>query len=111
MQIDAVTKGLINKLSHQFPDFKGLYHYGSQISKNSRIDSDYDYVLIFENIDYEKELEIAGIISNVEYGEHVEIDYKIFTVKGKKSIEHIRKEVNPVFVDKAIDNGIYYGRT
>ena len=111
MQSNRVTKKLIEKLSNMFSDFKGLYHYGSRITNSFRKESDYDYILIFESTDYEKELEIAGIISLVEYEEQVAIDYKIFMTKGVRSIEHIRKQVNPVFIQQAVDNGIFYGRT
>jgi predicted nucleotidyltransferase len=110
MQSDSVTKKLIEKLSSAFSDFKGLYHYGSRVTNTNRVESDYDYILIFENTGYEKELEIAGIISIVEYEEDAEIDYRIFTTEGNRSIGYIRKEVNPVFINKAVDNGIYYGR-
>ena len=110
MIINNVTKKLIEKLSSAFSDFNGLYHYGSRAANTNRAESDYDYILIFENTGYEKELEVAGIISLVEYEEDAAIDYKIFTSKGISSIEHIRKEVNPVFIHEAVDNGIYYGR-
>ena len=110
MIINNVTKKLIEKLSSAFSDFNGLYHYGSRAANTNRAESDYDYILIFENTGYEKELEVAGIISLVEYEEDAAIDYKIFTTKGTRSIEYIRKEVNPVFIHQAVDKGIYYER-
>jgi len=110
MQSDSVTKKLIEKLSSAFSDFLGLYHYGSRAANTHSANSDYDYILIFETTGYEKELEVAGIISQVEYEKDAAIDYKIFTTKGTRSIEYIRKEVNPVFINKAVDSGIYYGR-
>ena len=110
MQSNNVTEKLIKKLSSTFGDFYGLYHYGSRATNTNRAESDYDYILIFENTGYEKELEVAGIISIIEYEEDAAIDYKIFTAKGVRSIEYIRKQVNPVFINKAVDNGIYYGR-
>ena len=110
MPRNNVTEKLIEKLSSAFSDFNGLYHFGSRAANTNRAESDYDYILIFEKTGYEKELEVAGIISLVEYEEDAAIDYKIFTTKGIRSIEYIRKEVNPIFINKAVDNGIYYGR-
>lgn len=99
------------KLSKTFEDFKGLYFFGSRIKGKQKKNSDYDIVLLFESLSYEKELQIAGIISYTEYLNNVFIDYKTLTVKGEKSLDYIRKNVNPVFIHEAIDNGIFYGRT
>ncbi len=99
-----------NKLSDSFPDYRGLYFYGSRKEKTHSDDSDYDLVLIFDSSDYKKKLDIAGIIGRVEYEYNVYIDVKIMTSEGDESPESIRKNVNPVFISQAIDNGIFYVR-
>lgn len=110
MKKDFINE-LNNQLSRKFKDFKGLYYYGSRIKGTNKKNSDYDIVLLFRNIDYEKELQIAGIISFIEYKFNIFIDYKTLTVMGTKSADYIKKNINPVFIHEAIDNGIFYGRT
>ena len=44
-----ISEKLVKKLSEMFIDFKGLYHYGSRINNTNRTNSDYDFILIFEN--------------------------------------------------------------
>lgn len=93
-----------------FSDFKGLYHFGSRKKAVHSDESDYDIILVFEELDYEKELAIAHIINKFEFEHSIFIDYKTFTQTGKKSIEYTRKNINPIFIEDAIDNGIFYGR-
>jgi predicted nucleotidyltransferase len=101
----------INKCFYDsFDDYKGLYFYGSRLKNDFKPDSDYDMVLLYDKLDYEKELRIAGLISQIEYENSIFIDYKTFTIAGDKSIENIRNKINPVFISEAIDHGIFYGR-
>lgn len=52
---------LLNKeLSQKFPDYRVAYFFGSRLTGNFNPDSDYDVVLIFDALDYNKELKIAG---------------------------------------------------
>jgi len=105
--------GILKKISESFfkhfSDFKGLYHFGPRTKANYNDESDYDIILVFEELDYEKELAIAHIINKFEFEHGLFIDYKTFTQTGKKSIEYIRKNINPIFIEEAIDNGIFYG--
>ncbi len=109
MKRDFIQK-LSIELSKKFKDFKGLYFFGSRIKGMQQEDSDYDIVLLFDSLNYEKELQIAGIISYTEYCNDVFIDYKTLTVEGYKGSDFIRENINPVFIHEAIDNGIFYGR-
>ncbi len=104
----------INKvLSERFQDYKGMYFFGSRLNNpaaaNSN-DSDFDVVLIFDHLNYQKQLKIAGLISDLEYKLDIFIDCKLFTSSGYKSIEYIRNQKNPLFIINAIDNGVYYAR-
>ena len=102
---------IINKtLSLNFPDYRGAYLYGSRLRCDCAPDSDFDVVLLFDRIDFEKKLLIAGVIGDIEYDQDIFIDYKLFTTSGEKSIEHIRSLVNPFFIREAIDKGVFYGR-
>ncbi|NUN08822.1 MAG: nucleotidyltransferase domain-containing protein [Ignavibacteriaceae bacterium] len=102
---------LLNKeLSLSFPDYLGAYFYGSRLQGNFHGDSDYDVVLLFESIEFEKESKIAGVVSLFQYKYDVIIDYILLTAGGKRSIEYMRQNINPVFIQRAIDKGKYYKR-
>ncbi|MGE5432124.1 MAG: nucleotidyltransferase domain-containing protein [Syntrophomonadaceae bacterium] len=109
MKLDVINK--INLvLSQTFNDYRGIYFFGSRTTEEYSELSDYDVVLVFTSLDYEKQMEIAGLIARIEYEEKVAIDYKVLTSGGKRSIAHIRSKVNPTFIQQAIDNGYYFGR-
>lgn len=108
MKNQEVIHKLVDELSKNFDDFQGLYFFGSRIKAEKDSKSDYDFVLIFDSLHYEKKLDIGGIISYLEYQLNIQIDYKLFTKTGKRSIDYIRKNVNPYFIEQAIDNGIFY---
>jgi hypothetical protein len=105
---------IINEtLSKSFNDYRGMYFFGSRLNNPAdkiHKDTDFDLVLIFDFLDYKKLLKIAGVISDIEYQLNIYIDCKLFTASGYKSIEYIRKHLNPLFIKNAIDNGIYYAR-
>jgi len=108
--IPSLLDDVRSQLVSAFGDFRGLYFYGSRVVGTPREDSDYDIILVFDTIDYSKKLKIAGIIGTIEYKHAVIVDYKIFTTTGKRSIEYIRKYVNPFFIQQSVDNGMFYGR-
>jgi len=101
---------LNRNLSSAFKDYRGAYFFGSRLTGKHNEESDYDVVLIFDELDREKRLEIAGIISLIEYETNVFIDCKYLTTSGKKSIDYIRENVNPLFIRAAIDNGKFFAR-
>jgi hypothetical protein len=67
-------------------------------------------VLIFDVLDREKQRLIMRAVSELEYELDVFLDCKLFTSTGSRSIDYIRKNVNPVFIERAIDLGKYYAR-
>ena len=81
---------LKDKLSEKFNDFNGMYFYGSRVKRTNKKNSDYDLALIFGSLNYEKELEIAGVVTSFEYHYNIFIDYKTLTLKGSKSFLNIK---------------------
>jgi predicted nucleotidyltransferase len=97
-------------LSSKFDDYRGAYFFGSRLTGDFTKDSDYDVVLIFDVLDREKQRLIMRAVSELEYELDVFLDCKLFTSTGSRSIDYIRKNVNPVFIERAIDLGKYYAR-
>jgi predicted nucleotidyltransferase len=106
-----VIKEINITLSACFNDYKGSYFYGSRAHGKYKDDSDLDIALIFEELNFDKKLTIAGALGDIEYKFDIFIDYRLFTTLGKRGIEYIRANVNPLFIHEAIDKGIYYERT
>lgn len=107
---EEVVQKINAELSRSFDDYQGAYFYGSRAKGKFHEESDFDVVLMFDSIDHDKRMAIAGIVSDLEYHLDMFLDYKLFTTTGKKSIEYLRQNVNPVFIEHAIDRGIYYAR-
>jgi len=110
MKLSEIVKDINTILTENIDDYKGAYLFGSQVTGKASEDSDIDIVLIFDELNLFKKLEIAGLISAIEYKYNVFIDYKLFTTGGMKSIEYIRKNVNPYFIEEAIDKGVFYAK-
>ncbi len=110
--MDSVN--ILNKISglffEHFDDFQGLYYFGSRKKAIHSDESDLDIILVFDKLDYKKELSIAHLINKLEFDYNLFIDYKTFTKSGRKSIDYIRNYINPLFIKEAIDNGIFYGK-
>ena len=110
MQLLDIVNQINTILLESFDDYKGAYLFGSQLTGKANEDSDIDMVLIFDELDVLKKLEIAGLVSTIEYKYNIFIDYKLLTMSGTKSIEYIRNNVNPYFIEEAIDKGIFYAK-
>lgn len=110
MENDSIIEQLNFRLSQNFPDYRGVYFFGSRLNGTFTEESDYDVVLIFDELDHPKRLDIAGVIARLEYELDVFIDCKLFTTTGNRSIQYIREHVNPIFIKNAIDAGKYYAR-
>lgn len=95
--IEDVNKALLEKFSF----FKGSYFYGSRIRKNFTKNSDIDLINVFEKeLSFEEELELAGIIGDIDYKYDVFIDYHDYT------LDKLRQ--NPVFYNEVVNKGFYY---
>jgi len=95
-----ILKSLIKKIRSEFKDFRGSYFFGSRVTGNFKPHSDYDIVLLFDQIEREKKLEICGIIGEIEYKYGIFIDMKILT---REEFEY-----NPFFFEEVTTKGIYY---
>lgn len=100
-KIEKIIKDLNKAISKRFDFFKGSYFYGSRAIGNCTKTSDIDIINIFEReLSYEEELELAGIIGDIDYKYDVFIDYHDYT------IDNLRK--NPIFYDEVVNKGFYY---
>jgi predicted nucleotidyltransferase len=109
MDLKVVNK--INlELSRRFSDYAGVYFFGSRLTGTFHDFSDYDVAIVFSDLNHEKQLDIAGIIAKIEYEENCAIDYKLLTKTGRRSIDYIRENINPIFIQNAIDKGFYVER-
>jgi len=99
-KILEIIEELNNKLKVSYPDFKGVYLYGSVASGNYSNDSDIDIVALFEEINYEKELEIYGITGDIEYKYNVFFDIQPMTSQDL--------ERNPFYFEEVTLKGKFY---
>ncbi len=103
MELKILINELKNLISSSYDCFKGIYLYGSRVKGNIRGDSDIDIdiVILFElPLSNNEELDLAGIIGEMEYKYDVFIDYHPFTLTELKK--------NPFFYEEVVDKGIYY---
>ncbi|GBD86587.1 nucleotidyltransferase domain protein [bacterium BMS3Abin03] len=91
---------LREKLKSEFPDFKKLYLFGSRAKGNYHKESDYDIVVIFNQVNMNKELKVCGLVGEAEYLFDVFIELKIFTEKDFR--------YNPFFYEEVTKFGILY---
>lgn len=100
-KISEIIEELNNSLKQTFPDFKGVYLYGSVARGDFTKDSDVDIINVFEKeLSYEEELELAGIIGDIDYKYDIFIDYHDYTLENLKR--------NPVFYNEVVNKGFYY---
>lgn len=104
MNVQEIIEELNKRVSERFGNnFKGSYLYGSRAKGNFNINSDIDVIVLFETIpSNDDQLDLAGIVGDVEYDYDVFIDYHPYTLP---ELEH-----NPVFFGEVVHKGIYYGK-
>ena len=102
-KIQKIILELIRLIKESYPNFIGVYLYGSQITGKVHKYSDIDIVLLF-NSDLERmqKLDLAGIIGDLELSFNVFIDYHPYTVK--------ELEKNPFYYESVVEEGIYFGK-
>ena len=101
MDISEVINKLNDQISNRYSDFKGSYLYGSYAKGTNKKDSDIDIVTIFDDLNREKELEICGIVGEIEYTYDVFIDIQTYTLNQLKK--------NPIYYNEVTQKGIFYG--
>jgi len=95
-----IIKDIKNICHENYNDFIGLYYFGSRAKNSCNSNSDIDIVIIFENIDRNKKLNIYGLLSKIEYLNNIFIDVKVLTEKDFKR--------NPFFYQEVKKTGFYY---
>lgn len=105
--MDKKFKELINELSKilkkKYPDFKGIYFYGSRAKGSFSEDSDYDVVYVFDReIDWRFEYEVKDIIYDYELKYEFFLDNRIYNYKD------IQNPSTP-FRFNVKSEGIFYG--
>lgn len=90
-------------LKNKYPEFSGIYFYGSQSKEESEIDSDYDLAFVFnKKINKKFKEEIIDLIYEFDLKYDIVIDVKIF------SSDEISDPVTP-FRANVKNEGIFYG--
>ncbi len=101
MDINLLVKELNNDLALKFPNFKGIYFYGSRAKQCHLEDSDYDIIVVLESgLNFGELLDLAGIVGEIEYKYDIFIDYHPMTMA--------ELERNPYFYDEVVNKGKYY---
>lgn len=97
-------KKLINEFSkllrEKYKDFKGIYFFGSRAKGNYKKDSDIDLVLLFNEVNRDKKMDIYGILSELMYKYDIFIDIHIMTYEMLK--------FNPFFYEEVVEKGQFY---
>ena len=100
-KIEKIIKDVNESILKKFSFFKGSYFYGSRARGNFTENSDIDLINVFDNeLSYEEELELAGIMGDIDYKYDVFIDYHNYTLNNLKK--------NPIFYNEVVNKGFYY---
>ena len=101
--IDDIITELKSALKKKYPDFTGIYFYGSQRGVISSLESDYDLALVFnKKINKKFKEEIIDLIYEFDLQYDIVIDAKIY------SSDEISNPVTP-FRANVKNEGTFYG--
>lgn len=101
--INTIIIELKDTLKKRYPDFKGIYFYGSMARGEGQTDSDYDLVFVFSgNVNRKLRDEIIDIVYEYELAYGILIDVKVY------SASMIENPVTP-FRKNVLAEGIFYG--
>jgi predicted nucleotidyltransferase len=92
-----------NFLRKKFPDYVGLYFYGSRKRGKFHVNSDYDIVVTFKNsVDWKKENEVWGELALFEMEKNIYADVKIY------QYSELNKQNTP-YREQVVKSGVFYG--
>jgi predicted nucleotidyltransferase len=100
-KIINIIKELNQRIYEKFQDFKGVYLFGSRAKGDFKPDSDIDLVALFDSVDRDKEMEIYGIVCDLDY--KYDIFIELFTYTPEKL------EKNYIFRNEVVNKGVFYG--
>lgn len=100
MNVSEIINELNKLISEKYSDFKGSYLYGSRARGDFKGDSDLDIIALFGNVDSAKEMEIYGIVCDLDYKYDIIISLMPYT---KEELEQ-----NYVFHNEVVNKGIFY---
>jgi predicted nucleotidyltransferase len=103
---DALTEIIVNELKSElkekYPDFRGIYLFGSRARGDEHKDSDYDIAIIFDRkIDWRFDDKIMDSIINYEIKYDLLFDYHVF------NFNDILEPITP-FRNNVRKEGIFY---
>ncbi len=102
MKEQLVTE-ITTALKVHYPEFKGVYFFGSQSRGNSTTNSDWDFAIVFDRkIDWKFKDEIRGILYDIMLKNNVVIDSHIYSTS---EILHPRTP----FCEIVLKEGVFYG--
>jgi predicted nucleotidyltransferase len=99
-KILEIIEELNKNLKSSYPDFKGVYLYGSVAKGCATKESDIDIVALFDEISSDKELGIYGITGEIEYKYDVFFDILPMT---REELEE-----NSIYHREVTQKGIFY---
>jgi uncharacterized protein len=103
MNISEIIKELNSKIKEKYSDFRGSYLFGSYARGDYNEDSDMDIVAIFDEINWDKEMDIHGICTDLDYKYNIIISLLPYT--------YPRLKKNYVFHNEVVNKGVYYEAT
>ena len=100
--ISKIITELNLELKQHYPNYKGLYLYGSRIKNDAAEGSDLDLVFVFDGgVDLKLEETIWEIVYNYDLKYDVVIDAKVY------ELQDIKNPITP-FRETVRDKGRYY---
>jgi predicted nucleotidyltransferase len=81
---DHIIEKITDTLKRQYPDFKGLYFFGSRLKGVYEKDSDYDIAIIFDEITSDKKMSVFGLLSEIEYKNDIFLDVNFSPLQERK---------------------------
>jgi predicted nucleotidyltransferase len=101
MNLTEIIDELNRLIKEKFSDFQGCYLFGSRAKGNFAVDSDIDLVALFDNVSREKEMEIYGITSELDY------KYDVILALLPSTLQELERNV--IFYDEVVNKGVFYG--
>jgi predicted nucleotidyltransferase len=101
-KIDSIIKELSAELKSKYPDYEGLYLFGSRARGNSNEESDYDFALAFNHdINWQFKKEIISFVAMYDIKYQILIDVHVY------KLNDILNPITP-FRQNVFREGIYY---